>query len=537
MEIRPSETGTTSELWALRRRVATLEAERASLHKQNANLREQAEMVYAQLECVDVGLLFCGPQARIVHCNQAALLLLGLTAAGADGMPRLAELAGAEFQHLIMQVFATGRAAREVLPGAPRAAGEPRGWWHVSAAPLCDGHGAVQSAVVSFCDVTASREKDLHLQRLESLGRLVGGVAHDFNNNLTVMLSASAWLLEDLAHDHPARDEVEQIHAAAERAAALTHQLLVFSRRQPQQAQTLQINTVVGALEKLLRRLIGTPIELHCWLDPAAGPVRIDRVQIEQALLNLAINAAEAMPDGGHLTIETALLALHEPLLASQGRLPAGRYVRISISDTGHGMEDSVRLRAFEPFFTTKASGQGTGLGLALVHEIVTQNGGAIGVSSMPNQGTTFQLFLPAVEPFAGPISPGSARPAPAQGRGTVLLVEDDAAVRAMLAQTLRRLGYSVCEAGTSEQALDLAVTQGWPAQLALIDLVLPGRHDGRWLGQQLTAHNPAMRLVYLTGRGDQAPAPDAAVVLLKPLALDELAKAVAAYMPVSPTT
>ena len=333
-------------------------------------------------------------------------------------------------------------------------------------------------------------------QKMEAVGRLAGGVAHDFNNLLTVINGYSGLVLAGLPADDPNREPVAEIQRAGGRAAKLTRQLLAFSRSQLLQPDVVCPNELLGELHKLLRRLIGADVDLTLSLDPAAGCARVDPGQFEQAVINLAVNARDAMPDGGRLTVETRGVELAAP---SHPDVRPGRYVRVAVSDTGHGMDAATMARIFEPFFTTKEQGKGTGLGLAMVYGFVKQSGGHVEVDSEVGRGTTFRVYLPHIEATAEP-SESPARPPPAAGgTETVLLVEDEESVRELVRTILRSGGYTVLEAQDGQEGLDVARRHAGVIDLLVTDLVMP-RLSGRRLAEQLTAARPGVRVLFLSG-------------------------------------
>ena len=356
-------------------------------------------------------------------------------------------------------------------------------------------------------DVTEQRSMESQFrqaQRMEAVGRLAGGVAHDFNNVLTAITGYSDLLLEDLGPDDHKRSDVGEIKAAALRAAALTRQLLAFSRKQVFESRVLDLNAVVQTLEKMLRRLIREDVKLEYSLASALGAVRADPGQIEQVILNLAVNSRDAMPSGGRLTIETANVDLDEAYAREHvGALP-GRYVMLAVSDTGIGMDAETQSHIFEPFFTTKDVGKGTGLGLATVYGIVKQSGGSVWVYSEPGRGTTFKIYLPRVDELPETVDPAVPAQPVAGGRETVLLAEDDPSVRAVVSDVLTQKGYRVLGAPNGHAALDMARAQTGEIDLLVTDLIMPGM-TGRELAETLTAERPGVRLLYMSGYTDDA--------------------------------
>jgi two-component system cell cycle sensor histidine kinase/response regulator CckA len=374
---------------------------------------------------------------------------------------------------------------------------------------------AVQGIVVNSRDVTGRKklEEQLHhSQRLEAVGRLAGGIAHDFNNLLMIVTGYSQILMNGMREGDPGRNDLEQVLKAASRASELTRQLLAFSRRQIVHAQVLDLNALVTDMDRMLRRVMGEDVELVTVLAADLKPVRADPGQLEQVLLNLAVNARDAMPGGGKLTIESA---------NAQVTGKTGEFVRLSVSDTGAGIDGETQARMFEPFFTTKEPGKGTGLGLSTSYGIVKQHGGDIWVTSEPGAGATFQIYLPAVGEIPEPLE--LAAPSLAlQGNETILLVEDDAAVRHVLETMLRRHGYEVWACPSPEHALKIAARQGAAVRLLITDVVMPGM-GGRDLAARLTALCPGLAVLYISGYADTWNDLDAAF-LQKPFAPETLA-------------
>ena len=379
-------------------------------------------------------------------------------------------------------------------------------WNELSVSPVRDETGHLTHFVGVQADVTGRRrleEQYRQAQKMEAVGQLASGIAHDFNNLLTVINGYSALLLQSILPDDPVRGEVAEIHRAGERAAGLTRQLLAFSRRQVLAPRVLDLNAVAADTERMLHRLIGEDIRLVTVPGPGLWMVSADPGQVEQVLLNLAVNARDAMPTGGRLTIETRNVELDDEHVRAHPGARPGPHVLLAISDTGSGMTDEVKARIFEPFFTTKALGRGTGLGLATVYGIVTQSGGHIAVDSEVGVGTTFNLYLPRVESSeAGPKVAGalSARP----GAETVLLVEDDPGVRALNRRILERCGYTVLEASDGDEAVRAAAGHAGPIHLLLTDVVMPG-DGGRVVAERLVELRPELKVLYASGYTDDA--------------------------------
>ncbi len=339
-------------------------------------------------------------------------------------------------------------------------------------------------------------------QKMEAVGRLAGGIAHDFNNLLTVIMGYSQVLLTELGPQHPLCGKIEETLKAGEKAATLIRQLLTFSSKQSLDPKVLSLNTAVTSLESLLRRLIGEDIHLVCTLDPANGQLRADQAQLEQVLVNLVVNARDAMPKGGTLTIETAHVELTSSPVYHLTPILPGPYVRLTVSDTGCGMDRKTQSHIFEPFFTTKGEGKGSGLGLSTVYGIVTQCGGAIDVTSRVSHGTRFDLYFPSAESDIITTAPTQLLGQPQRGTETILLVEDEPSVRMLVRDELRKLGYRVLEAKNGIEACLLATQQAGSFQLLLTDVVMPGM-AGRELAQHLSVIKPDLRTLFMSGYMD----------------------------------
>ena len=408
-----------------------------------------------------------------------------------------------------------------------------RRWFQVIKVPLRSADGEPQVLGVAT-EITHRKELESQLrqaQKMEAVGQLAGGIAHDFNNVLTAVLGYTRLLLKDTTLPQQARGDVEEIEQAARRAASLTQQLLAFSRKQMLQLTILDLNEVVQGMRSLLRRLIGEHITLVATLDPQPMLVRADLGQLQQVIVNLSVNARDAMPAGGIVTIATAAVELGPSFVVARPGSQPGPHILLQVSDTGMGMDAETRGRVFEPFFTTKAVGKGSGLGLATVYGIVKQSGGYIDVSSEPTQGSVFTVYLPRV--MEGAPTPQDLQPAEPAGAGgeTVLLVEDEPGVRSLARRALQRFGYRVLEAGNGQEALMVARRFESAIDLLLTDVVMP-EMGGRELALVLKRERPTTRVLYTSGYPDtaglQEEVQEAAVAYLpKPYTPEELARKV----------
>jgi signal transduction histidine kinase len=339
-------------------------------------------------------------------------------------------------------------------------------------------------------------------QKMEAVGRLAGGIAHDFNNLLTVIMGYSHVLSSELGPDHPLQEKIMETQKAGERAAMLIRQLLAFSRKQPLEPRVLTLNSVMSNLEGMLRRLIGADIRLAMTLDPLNSQVRADQAQLEQVLMNLVVNARDAMANGGILTIESSRVDMTKSPLYHVQPLPPGSYVKLSVSDTGCGMDRQTQSHIFEPFFTTKEEGKGSGLGLSTVFGIVAQCGGGIDVTSRLGHGTRFDLYFPIVEAEAERETMTEEAGRPRRGTETILLVEDDPSVRMLVRDELRKLGYRVIEAKNGVEACLLGSQQMGSLHLLLTDMIMPGM-GGRELANHLSVIKPDLRILFMSGYTD----------------------------------
>jgi two-component system cell cycle sensor histidine kinase/response regulator CckA len=399
--------------------------------------------------------------------------------------------------------------------------------------PLRDSDGQVSGAICMSLDITDRKQLEEQLrqaQKMEAVGRLAGGIAHDFNNLLMVIQGYSDLLVERLPDGDPLRRNAEQIQMASQRASSLTRQLLAFSRKQMLAPKILNVQSVVAEMEKILRRLIGEDVQLETSSAPDLGLIKADRSQIEQVILNLAVNARDAMPQGGRLTIETANVELDASYSHPPAVLSPGRYVMLAVTDNGCGMDAETQAHVFEPFFTTKEKGKGTGLGLATVYGVVKQSGGYVWVYSEPGRGTSFKIYLPRIEETAVPAGREGKKETQIAERGseTILLVEDEKGVRELAREYLASSGYTVIEAEDGHTALELAAMHVGPIHLLLTDVVMPGI-SGRELAERVSQIRPGIKIIYMSGYTDQAVVHHGilrndAVLLQKPFTLMTLA-------------
>jgi PAS domain S-box-containing protein len=496
-------------------------------------LRAERDFTRAVLDTSVTAVLVVAPDGRVVFASERAARIVGIPAdrlvsqpidlaswqaTAADGRPLAPEEArgrlrsGEPFAGVTVSLE-SGRGKRRVL--------------RVNGAPLGPSAGAGATMVLSIEDVTEHRvleEQLAHAQRLEGLGRLAGGVAHDFNNLLTVVLSNAQLAADEIPPGSPLRDLVEPIREAAQRGTALTRQLLAFAKKQVVSPAALDLGAVVRGLGRLLQRLLGERVVLGVRLDPDTWRVWMDPGQLEQVLVNLAVNARDAMPEGGRLTLTARNEVLTATEAWSRGLAP-GDYVHLVVTDTGHGMDESTRVRVFEPFFTTKGD-RGTGLGLATCLGIAQQSGGAIWVESEPGRGASFHLLLPRHADAEEAASVPATTPPPSVP-ATVLVVEDDDGVRRAAARSLRRAGYGVLTASSGPEALRLAAEHGGPIDLLLSDVGLPGM-SGPELAARLAAERPGLRVAFVSGyaadEAERAAVPGGgAAILAKPYAAEEL--------------
>jgi PAS domain S-box-containing protein len=482
-------------------------------------LRQSTVLLEQVLDNLPVGVWVLDAQSRIALLNPASRAIWGSGhRVGMGGLGRYKGWRADTGQAIAAEEWAAARAVSqgaitlgevvqiEAFDGAHKTILN-------SAVPIRGLGGEILGAIVLEQDVSEQRaseealrrseEQLRHAQKMEAVGQLAGGVAHDFNNLLTGILSYCDLLLEEVRQGDPIRADIEQIRHAGQRAAGLTRQLLAFSRRQVLQPKVLSLNTTVADLDAMLRRLLGADVSLEAELDPALWYVLADPGQVEQVLVNLAVNARDAMPGGGRLTITTANHQLSVGAAGRSNGVRPGDYVSLSVRDTGAGMDLSTQARIFEPFFTTKDSGKGTGLGLSTVYGIVEQSGGHIAVESAPGQGATFTIYLPRHEgPYAAAGQP-DRRSLPG-GQETLLLVEDESAVRSSARRLLERHGYTVLEARHGADALRIVEEGVTPIDLVLTDLVMP-EMGGVEMVERLRARQPALKVLFMSGYTEKA--------------------------------
>ncbi|MGH9317627.1 MAG: response regulator [Thermoanaerobaculia bacterium] len=490
------------------RRALAEASERRERRKADQGLRQSEEKYRSIVETTNDWIWESDAEGRLTYCNPAVEPMVGY---------RPEELLGRKGED-----FLHPDDLKEIGPVVERAVAEKSGWkgWVLrwrhkdgsyrsvesNAVAVFDGEGAFRGFRGATRDITERVQLEAQFrqsQKMEAVGQLAGGVAHDFNNLLTTILGYGDLLMKQLSHDPSLREGIEEIKKAGERAAVLTRQLLAFSRKQVLTPLVLDLNEVVAELEKMLRRLIGEDIDLATVLDPSIGHIKADPGQLEQVIMNLAVNSRDAMPRGGKLTIETRNVQLDKAYARERRYVAEGHYVLLAVSDTGSGMDSETRAHIFEPFFTTKGQGKGTGLGLSTVYGIVKQSGGSVEAYSEVGQGTTFKIYLPAVEEAVQRPSPEpAAKPLP--GSETILLVEDDESVRALARRVLVSYGYTVLEALNGEDAMDVVSRHRGVIHLMVTDAVMPGM-SGPQLARQLSSLRPDMRVLFISGYTDDA--------------------------------
>jgi two-component system cell cycle sensor histidine kinase/response regulator CckA len=499
----------------LEQRIRELEEAVSEHEKSEKGLQVQKAYLEQLLECAPEGIALADKNHRIIRTNAQFTRLFGYP-------PE--ETIGRVADDLIAPPEKSNEASditRRVGRGEPirvetvrrRKDGSPV-FVELMAAPVWVGDDHVAD-YASYRDITERKRSEKELaglqeqlrqsQKMEGLGRLAGGIAHDFNNLLTVIKGYADLSLLQLREGDPFWGHIKEIEKASDMAKDLTRQLLAFSRRQILQVKVLDLNSLVLDLEKMLHRILGEDIQLLTVLTEDLGRVRVDPGEIEQVIMNLAVNARDAMSSGGRLTIETENVELDEDYARTHVGVTPGPYVMLAVSDTGVGMSREVQEKAFEPFFTTKEKGKGTGLGLSTVYGIVKQSGGNIWISSEPLKGTTFKIYLPKVEGALDPLHRRADSASLREGTEVVLLVEDETPVLDLVARFLRHQGYTVLEAADGEQALRIAEAHGKERiHLLLTDVVMP-KMNGRELADRLKRLRPDLKVLFISGYTDNA--------------------------------
>ncbi len=497
---------------AARRALGEAEERRKRRRAEEA-LHNEQQFLKALLESLEAGIVACNSEGMLTFFNRATKEFHGLpekpipsydwakyyslyhsdgkTPIEPEAIPLYRALQGEHVRNAEIMIVPRDGPARTVL---------------ASGQPIVDAHGRKLGAVVAMHDITERKQLEAQFrqaQKMDAVGQLAGGVAHDFNNLLNIVMGYCELALAQLGAEDPMRSRVEHILKAAERAASLTRQLLAFSRKQIVEPRILDLKFLLVEMNKMLGRLIGEDIELVTLHGQDLGRVKADPGQIEQVLMNLVVNARDAMPRGGKLTVETANVDLDEAYARRHAGARPGQYVMLAVRDTGVGMDAAIQARIFEPFFTTKELGKGTGLGLATVYGIVKQSGGYIWVDSEPGRGTTFQIYLPQVAE-AAQVADRREIAAPTRGSETILVVEDEEDVREMVRESLEGYGYRVLEAGELERAVEIAQGHGGPIHLLMTDVVLP-RASGAEVARRLALLRPGLKVLYTSGYTDDA--------------------------------
>ncbi len=496
------------------------------------------------------GVFFFDAAGRITTSNAAASRIFGLHpeqllgASPIDPRWRTILEDGSDCPlnlHPAIVALCTGMAAHSLV-GIYNPVDDGYRWLDMTAVAVPpSAAGESHRVYATFADVTEQRrhvaavrasEDQLRIaQKMETVGRLAGGIAHDFNNLIAAMSGYADLVYDEMVEADPSRADVNEIRRAAARAAELTSQLLAFSRNQPVRPRALDLSLVVGDMQGLLRRLIGEHIDLIVTVPRGLGTVLADRGQIEQVIMNLAVNARDAMPHGGTLVIETADIDRDETTIGPDADVTPGSYVALAVTDSGHGIDEVTQSKIFDPFFTTKKSGKGTGLGLSLVYTIAQQAGGHVRVDSVVGRGTTFTIYLPRSSAPADTARRSSSDTVRSSGGETILVVEDDTSVRELVARSLSNAGYVVLAADDGAGATQLAERHPGPIHLLLTDVVLP-RTSGHELAFQLSAQMPGLRVLFMSGYLDESVThhggPDGETAFIaKPFSLGTLTRAV----------
>ena len=503
-------------------------------------LQNERQFLRALLESLEVGIVACDRNGILTLFNRATREFHGLpeeplpperwaehlrlfradgkTPLEKEAIPLFRALQGEQVRNAELTIVPADGLSRTVV---------------ASGQPILDGHGRNLGAVIAMHDITERKQLEEQLrqsQKMEAVGRLAGGIAHDFNNLLNVITGYGELISERLPQGDPMGAKVDQIKKAAQRAASLTRQLLAFSRKQVIEPRVLDLNALLADLDKMLRRMIGEDIEMSTVEGQPLGRIKADPGQIEQIVMNLVVNARDAMPQGGKLTLGTANVDLDHAFARRNAGARAGAYVLLSVGDTGTGMDPETQSHIFEPFFTTKEMGKGTGLGLATVYGIVKQNNGYIEVESAPGRGACFRVYLPRVQDRAEALRAREST-APPQGSETILVVEDEDLVRQVVREALRSFGYTVLETGDAEEGARICKSHAGPIHLLMTDVIMP-KMNGRALAKRLTLQRPDLKVLYMSGYTDSAIVQHGVLepgvsFLQKPFALTALARKV----------
>jgi len=497
----------TAEIAQLQERVRALEAALQEKEKKLQEIYDEAPIGYHELN----------ERGEIISMNRTELNMLGYSFGEVFGQPIWKFVVEEEMTRKITLAKLAGDVSfHETFERTYRRRDGSTLTVLVKDRIIKDQDGKISGIRSTVEDITERRRSEEALrkseeqlrqwQKVEAIGNLAGGVAHDFSNLLMTIKGCTEILLRNLEPEDKRREEVIEIQKAAERATSLTRQLLAFARKQVLQPQVVNLNDIVTNMTKILQRIIGEDIQLATVLEPKLWPVKVDPGQMEQVIMNLALNARDAMPRGGQLMIETANVNLNEEFTRQHVSMKPGAYVKMTVRDTGCGMDKETLNRIFEPFFTTKEKGKGTGLGLSTVYGIIKQSGGNIWAASELGQGSTFTIYLPKDTSAV----PKKYRPKPAQpplpirGTETILLVEDEAAVRSMLRQTLESNGYKVLEAPDGQEAINICQNYPGPIHLLLTDVIMPGM-NGRELSQILSRRFPKLKVLFMSGYPDNS--------------------------------
>ena len=524
---------------AVRRAMSEADGRRARREVEEA-LQNERQFLRALLESLEVGIVACDRNGILTLFNRATREFHGLpeeplpperwaehlrlfradgkTPLEKEAIPLFRALQGEQVRNAELTIVPADGLSRTVV---------------ASGQPILDGHGRNLGAVIAMHDITERKQLEEQLrqsQKMEAVGRLAGGIAHDFNNLLNVITGYGEMISERLPQGDPMGPKIDQIKKAAQRAASLTRQLLAFSRKQVIEPRVLDLNALLADLDKMLRRMIGEDIEMSTVEGQPLGRIKADPGQIEQIVMNLVVNARDAMPQGGKLTLGTANVDLDQAFARRNAGARAGAYVLLSVGDTGTGMDPETQSHIFEPFFTTKEMGKGTGLGLATVYGIVKQNNGYIEVESAPGRGACFRVYLPRVQDRAEALRAREST-APPQGSETILVVEDEDLVRQVVREALRSFGYTVLETGDAEEGARICKSHAGPIHLLMTDVIMP-KMNGRALAKRLTLQRPDLKVLYMSGYTDSAIVQHGVLepgvsFLQKPFALTALARKV----------